>query len=93
MQRYLIERGIPGAGSFTDEDMRKIATKSNEVLAGLAPRAQWVQSFVTDDHIYCFYLAEDEETVLEHARSGGFPADRISVIRRVIDPMTAEDPA
>lgn len=91
MQRYLIERGIPGAGSFTDEDMRTIATKSNEVLAGLAPRVQWVRSYVTDDHIYCFYLADDEETVLEHARGGGFPADKVSVVRRVINPMTAED--
>ena len=91
MQRYLIQREIPGAGSFTDDDMRKIAAKSNEVLAGMAPRAQWVHSYVTDDQIYCFYLADDEETVLEHARSGGFPADRISRVRRVIDPMTAED--
>lgn len=93
MQRYLIERNIPGAGSFTADELQKISVKSNEVLAGLAPRVQWVQSFVTDDQIYCLYLADSEETVLEHAREGGFPADRVSRVRTVIDPMTAENPA
>ena len=93
MKRYLIERNIPGAGDFTADDLQKISMKSNEVLSALAPRVQWVQSFVTDDRIVCHYLAEDAETVLEHAREGGFPADRISEVRHVIDPMTAGDPA
>ena len=90
MPRYLIERNIPGAGRFTPEDLQAISTKSNEVLAGMAPRAQWVRSFVTDDHIYCEYIAEDEEAVLEHARCGGFPADRVTRVRNLIDPTTAE---
>lgn len=93
MKRYLIERNIPGAGAFSAEDLQKISMKSNEVLAGMVPRVQWLHSFVTGDQIVCHYLAEDEESVLEHARCGGFPADRISEVKHVIDPMTAEVPA
>ena len=93
MRRYLIERNIPGAGDFTAEDLQKISMKSNEVLATMAPRVQWVQSFVTDDRIVCHYLAEDADAVLEHARGGGFPADRVSEVRHVIDPLTAGVPA
>jgi hypothetical protein len=90
MPRYLIERDIPGAGALSPDEIQGIAEKSNEVLADMAPRAQWVQSYVTDDRIYCVYLAEDDATVREHARSGGFPANRVSKVIRVIDPTTAE---
>ena len=92
MPRYLIERRIPGAGKFTDDEVRAISQKSNEVLAGLAPRVQWERSYITDDAINCVYLADDEEVVLEHARGGGFPADSIRRVWRVIDPTTAELP-
>ncbi|MBW3548671.1 MAG: DUF4242 domain-containing protein [Actinobacteria bacterium] len=90
MPKFLIERDIPGAGSFTDEEVQAIATKSNGVLAGMAPRAQWLHSYVTDDQIVCVYVADDEAAVLEHARCGGFPATRVQRIGRVIDPVTAE---
>ncbi len=90
MPKYLIERNIPGAGGFTNDDLRAIATKSNEVLAAMAPRVQWLHSYVTDGQICCVYVADDEDAVLEHARAGGFPADRISRVRHVIDPVTAE---
>lgn len=90
MPKFLIERDIPGAGSFTHDEVQAIATKSNEVLAAMAPRAQWLHSYVTDGQIVCVYVAEDEEAVLVHARCGGFPATRVQRIRRVIDPVTAE---
>ena len=90
MPKFLIERNIPGAGQFNDDEVRAISQKSNEVLAGMAPRAQWLHSYVTDDGIHCVYVADDEEAVLEHARCGGFPADKIRRVRRVIDPVTAE---
>lgn len=93
MPKFLIERDIPGAGSFTDEEVQAIATKSNGVLAGMAPHAQWLHSYVTDDQIVCVYVADDKEAVLEHARCGGFPATRVQRIRRVIDPVTAETAA
>lgn len=93
MPKYLIEREIPGAGSFTDDEVQSIATKSNEVLASLAPRAHWLHSYVTDDQIVCVYVADDEEAVLEHARLGGFPVTRIQRVGRVIDPATAESAA
>lgn len=90
MPKFLIERSIPGAGQFSDDEVRAISQKSNEVLAGMAPRAQWLHSYVTDDGIHCVYVAADEGTVLEHARCGGFPADKVRRIRRVIDPTTAD---
>ena len=90
MPKFLIERSIPGAGQFSDDEVRAIAQKSNEVLAGLAPRVQWLHSYVTDDGIHCVYVADAEGTVLEHARGGGFPADKVRRVRRVIDPTTAE---
>ncbi|HEU5329979.1 MAG: DUF4242 domain-containing protein [Thermomicrobiales bacterium] len=93
MPRYLIERRIPGAGQFTAEQLHAISAQSNGVLGDLTSarkRVQWVQSFVTDDAIHCVYLASDPEVVLEHARCGGFPADRISEVRQVIDPTTGE---
>jgi hypothetical protein len=90
MNRYLIERTLPGAGRLSSDELQAIAVKSNGVLDGIAPRAQWVQSFVTDDAITCLYLAEDEEALVEHGRCGGFPVDSVRRIHHVIDPMTAE---
>ena len=89
MKRFVIERDIAGVGNFTDEQFRKAATKSNAALAELAGNPQWVQSFVVDDKTFCVYLASDEAAVHEHARISGFPASRITEVRRVIDPMTA----
>jgi hypothetical protein len=90
MNRYVIERIIPGAGRLSNDELQAISQKSNEVLASMAPRAQWLQSFVTDDKIVCVYLADDEASVREHARCGGFPADVVMQVHAVIDPMTAE---
>ncbi|MCG7508742.1 DUF4242 domain-containing protein [Mesorhizobium retamae] len=89
MNRYLIERDMPGVAGMSDAEFCQAARKSNEVLAEMAARAQWVNSFVTDDCIVCVYLAEDEEAVREHARLSGFPADRVMPVRRMIDPTTA----
>jgi hypothetical protein len=89
MTRYLIHRTLPGAGRLSTDELRAIAHKSNCVLAELAPRVQWQQSYVTDDAITCVYLAEDEAIVHEHAQRGGFPIDSVQVVRAVIDPTTA----
>jgi hypothetical protein len=89
MPRYLIERELPGAGSLTAEDLRGVAQKSCGVLREL-PSVQWVQSYVTGDKITCIYLAPDEESVREHARRGGFPANQVLEVRSVIDPTTAD---
>ena len=88
MPRYVIERSIPGAGTLSGAELHDISAKSNEVLATMAPRAQWIHSYVTDDKIYCVYLAEDESAVREHARAGGFPADSVAEVHAVIDPIT-----
>ncbi len=85
MPQYVIEREIPGAGQLTEAQIREMALKSIEVLDGLGPQIQWLHSYVTDDKVYCVYLAPDEETVREHARRGGFPANRVSAVRRLID--------
>jgi hypothetical protein len=90
MPKFLIEREIPGAGSISPEQFQEIAEKSCSVLRDLGPKIQWVQSYVTDNKIYCVYIAPDEEMVREHAVRGGFPANRISEIKSVIDPTTAE---
>jgi hypothetical protein len=90
MPKYLIEREIPGAGKLSAEELQGISQKSCGVLQTLGPRIQWVQSFVTDDKIYCVYIAPDEAAVREHAAQGGFPANRISRIFGVIDPTSAE---
>lgn len=92
MPKFVIERSIPGAGTLSAEELREISAKSNSVLAGMAPRAQWVHSYVTDDKIYCVYLADNADSVREHARCGGFPADSVALVRSVIDPTTG-DPA
>ena len=90
MPKYVIERHIPGAGKFTPNELREISLTSLGVLQKMGPLIQWVHSFVTDDVIYCIYLAPDEATIREHARQGGFPANRISVVASMIDPTTAE---
>lgn len=90
MPRYVIERDIPGAGSLSPQELRTISQKSCSVLEGLGPQVQWVQSYVTGDKVYCVYLSPNEELIREHARQGGFPADRISEVKSIIDPVTAE---
>ncbi|MNF72564.1 hypothetical protein D3C85_871270 [compost metagenome] len=90
MPKFLIEREIPEAGKLTERDLKAISQKSCRVLAQLGPEVQWVQSYVTDDKLYCVYIAASEELVREHAREGGFPVTRISRISSIIDPTTAE---
>lgn len=90
MPKYVIERELPGAGSLPAATLQAVSQKSCGVLKGLGPEIQWVQSYVTDDKIYCIYIAPDEEAVLEHARQGGFPANSVARVRAVIDPTTAE---
>ena len=90
MPTYLIEREIPGAGSLCPEELQGIARKSNGVLADMGGAVQWLESYVTADKIYCVYIAPDEVSVREHARRGGFPADRVARVGRRIDPTTAE---
>jgi hypothetical protein len=89
MRRFIIERELPQIGSAEREQLRAAAAKSNEALAELAPDVQWVESFVADDKTFCIYLARDEDMVRRHAELSGFPANRITEIRRVIDPTTA----
>ena len=90
MPRYVIERDLPGAGKLSPEDLKGISQKSCGVLDELGPKIQWQESFVTDDKIYCIYIAPNEELVREHARKGGFPANRVSEVRAMIDPVNAE---
>lgn len=90
MPKFVIEREIPGAGKLSPKDLKGISQKSCSVLGKLGPQIQWVHSYVTDDKIYCVYVAPNEELVREHARQGGFPANRISAVRAVIEPTTAE---
>jgi hypothetical protein len=90
MPKYVIERELPGAGQLSAAELQVIARTSCDVLHSLGPDIQWVQSFVTEDRIYCVYIAPDAEIIREHARCGKFPANRISEVRAVIDPTTAE---
>jgi hypothetical protein len=90
MPKFVIEREIPGLGGSTAEELRAVSQKSNAVLAELAPKVQWLQSYVTDDKMYCVYVADDAESVREHARRGGFPADKVNRVATVVDPTTAE---
>ena len=90
MPKFLIEREIPGAGQLTAEQLKGISQTSCGVLNAMGPRIQWVQSYVTDDKVYCIYIAPDEATVREHAKQGGFPANKVTPIHNVIDPTTAE---
>jgi hypothetical protein len=91
MPKYVIEREIPGAGKLSAAELKTISQKSCGVLQKLGPQIQWVHSYVTDDKLYCVYNAPNEEMVREHAVQGGFPANRISQVRSLIDPTTAEE--
>lgn len=90
MPKFVIEREIPGAGKLSPEQLQAVSQKSCSVLRDMGPAIQWLHSYVTDDKLYCVYIAPDEETVRKHANQGGFPANRVSQIRSVIDPTTAE---
>lgn len=90
MPKYVIEREIPGAGKLTPEQLQGISQKSCNVLKNLGPQIQWLESYVTDEKIYCVYIAPNEAMVREHAKQGGFPANRVSEVRRIIDPTTSE---
>ena len=90
MPKYVIERDIPNAGSLTEHEIQAISQKSCSVVQNLGPQIQWVHSYVTDDKIYCVYIAPNEEMVREHAKQGGFPANRVSEVKRMIDPTSVE---
>jgi len=90
MPKYIIEREIPDAGSLTANDLQGISQKSCSILKNMGPQIQWVESFVTQDKIYCTYIAPNEEEIRKHANEGGFPANSIAEIKRVIDPTTSE---
>jgi hypothetical protein len=90
MPKYIIERELPGAGDLSNDQVQAISQKSCQVLTELGPQIQWVESFVTDDKIYCVYNAPIKELVEKHAQKGGFPANKISQVRRTIDPTNAE---
>jgi hypothetical protein len=90
MPKYVVEREIPGAGKLTPEELKAISQKSCAVLRQLGPEIQWLESFVTDDRIYCVYVAPSVEAIRKHAELGGFPANRIAQVKRMIDPTTAE---
>ena len=90
MPKYVIEREIPNAGKLSAQDLKGVSQKSCGVLRILGPEIQWVESYVTDDKIYCVYIAPNEEMIREHARQGGFPANKISAVRSIISPTTAE---
>jgi hypothetical protein len=90
MPRYVIERELPGAGKLTADELHGISQKSCSVIRELGPSIQWVESYVTEDKIYCIYNAPDKEIIKEHAMKGGFPANRIEEIKNVISPVTAE---
>ena len=87
MPQYVIEREIPGAGALTDSEIRDASLKSLEALKEMGPRIQWLHSYVTDDKLYCVYLAPDEDSIREHARRAGIPADRVAAVRRLLDPV------
>ncbi len=90
MPKFLIEREIPNAGSLSPEQLQGISQKSCSVLRTMGPKIQWVQSYVTGDKVYCVYIADSEASIREHAKQGGFPANRISEIKTIIDPTTSE---
>lgn len=90
MPKYVIERELPGAGSLSTDQIQAISQKSRQVLTKLGPEIQWVESYVTDDKIYCVYIAPNAELIRRHAQEGGFPANRVSEVKRMIDPTSAE---
>lgn len=90
MPKFVIEREIPGAGALTPEQLQSISQKSCNILNKMGPKIQWLQSYVTDDKIYCIYIAPDEAAIKAHAEQGGFPANKISMVKTVIDPTTGD---
>lgn len=90
MPKYVIERNIPDAGKLDQPSLQGIAQKSCDVLKNMGPQIQWLQSYVTDNKVYCVYIAPNEETIRKHAQEGGFPADTIAEVRTIIDPTSAE---
>ncbi len=90
MPKYVIERELPGAGKLSAGELHDISAQSNKVIASLGPEIKWLQSYVTDDKIYCVYVAPDEDIIFEHARCGGFPADKVTMVSTVIDPSTGD---
>ncbi len=90
MPKYVIEREIPGAGNLSTADLKAIARKSCSVLGAMGPQIQWLESYVTPEKIYCVYIAPSDEVVRDHAARGGFPANRVSEVKRIIDPTTSE---
>ena len=90
MPKYVIERLIPGAGKLTADELKTISVRSCDVLNQMGPQIQWVHSYVTDNKIYCVYIAPNEEAVREHARRGGFPANHVASVKTLIDPTTSE---
>jgi hypothetical protein len=90
MPKFMIERELPGAGNLTATELQAISQKSNQVIATLGPEIRWLQSYVTDDKIYCVYVAPDEDIILEHARCRGFPANTVTRVSTVIDPSTGD---
>jgi len=90
MPKYMIERDLPGAGDLTTAELQAISEKSNQVIGTLGPEIKWLQSYVTDDKIYCVYVAPGEDVIFEHARCGGFPATKVTQIASVIDPSTGD---
>ena len=93
MPKYVIEREIPGAGKLSPQELQGVSQKSCSVLRNLGPQIQWVQSYVTNDKIYCIYIAPDVATIRKHAEQGGFPANSVSEVKTMIDPTTAESQA
>jgi hypothetical protein len=90
MPKFVIEREIPGLGNLSDAELQEVSRKSVGILKSMGPEIQWLHSYVTGDKLYCVYLAPDEAMIREHAKRGGFPANRVSAVRRLIDPSTAE---
>jgi len=90
MPKFVIERDLPGAGALGTDELRSISQKSVEVLDAMAGRAQWLETFVTGDKLFCVYVADDEASVREHAAAGGFPCTAVRRLRTIIDPTTAE---
>jgi hypothetical protein len=89
MPKYIIERDVPGAGRLSEGELRRLARRSCDVLDLLGPRVRWVQSYVTDDKLYCIYIAPNEELIREHARRGGFSANVVAEVQTIIDPTTS----
>ena len=86
MPQYVIEREVPGAGNLSETEIRNLSLRSLEVLKDMGPQIQWLHSYVTEDKVYCVYLAPDEDSIREHAKRVGIPADRVSAVRRLLDP-------